>query len=49
LFPHPLKPGCPGELSPHAEVIQGYRDESVDLLKKLIIQWASRIPSLIEL
>jgi hypothetical protein len=35
------------ELQPYLD--SGYRGESVDLLKKLIIQWASHIPSLIEL
>jgi hypothetical protein len=35
------------ELQPYLN--SGYRDESIDLLKKLIIQWASSIPSLIEL
>jgi len=35
------------ELQPYLD--SGYRDESVDLLKKLILQWASSVPSLIEL
>lgn len=35
------------ELLPYLD--SGYRDDSVDLLKKLILQWASRIPPLIEL
>jgi hypothetical protein len=35
------------ELQPY--LFAGNRSESVDLLKKLIIQWAARVPSLIEL
>ncbi|MDN7671031.1 hypothetical protein QMA69_13020 [Burkholderia pseudomallei] len=35
------------ELQPY--LIAGNRSESVDLLKNLILQWASRIPTLIEL
>ncbi|WJN75569.1 hypothetical protein [Burkholderia anthina] len=52
------KPKTPKEASmfllEHREKLQPYldsryRDESVDLLKKLVIQWASSVPSLIEL